>query len=174
MANIINAHNNTSIQIKPISLSQISELKEMLIDCAYELWNPNTSRAEFALTLNKNNEYEDLDDIQASYLNNKGCFFILLDNEKVVGSGAIRKFDNTICELKRMWFLPSYRGRGLGFKMAQQLFEYAKQQGYTKMRLDVYRPDLQFKAMALYRKLGFYEIDPYNNHPAQIWMEKEL
>lgn len=147
---------------------------EMLIDCAFKLWQPHTNRTEFASTLNKNNEYEDLDNIEASYLANKGCFLVLVDNDKIVGSGAIRKLDENMCELKHMWFLPEYRGKGLGYKMAQELFAFAKQQGYTKMRLDVYHPDKQFKAMALYKKLGFYEIAPYNNHPAKIWMEKEL
>jgi putative acetyltransferase len=63
----------------------------------------------------------DLDDLNSHYFNNKGIFLVLIDNGMIVGSGAIRRLSDDICELKRMWFLKDYRGKGLGWKMAQML-----------------------------------------------------
>jgi putative acetyltransferase len=97
-----------------------------------------------------------------------------MDGEKIVGAGAIKKCTDEICELKRMWFLKEYRGKGLGSQMAYQLLAFAKDHGYAKIRLDIYFPQVQDRAITLYKKLGFYEIAPYNDSPAKIFMEKVL
>jgi len=160
------------VQIKLIELSQIEEVKHMMAASAFEVLQLPITIEEFEEELNKTNEYEDLDNVQSIYCDNKGVFYIALDNNKVIGSGAIKKLDDETCELKRMWFLKQYRGKGFGLAMANKLFEFAKNQGYKKIRLDVYFPDLQQQAVTFYKKLGFYEIKPYNNSPAKLFMEK--
>lgn len=119
-------------------------------------------------------KFNDLLDISKTYFENDGIFLVLVDNGKVVGTGAIRKLNDEICELARLWFLKEYRGKGLGKKMTTQLLEFAKTHGYTKIRLDVYRPEVQTQAVALYKKLGFYEIEPYNTSDSKLFMEKIL
>jgi putative acetyltransferase len=151
------------------------EVKQLIMECASELWSlPESNREELQKELDTVGEFDDLVDVQTTYFDNRGVFLVLIDNEKIVGAGAIKNLDNTICELKRMWFLKEYRGRGLGKKMAQQLLDFAKQQGYTAVRLDVYYPEVQTSAVVLYQKLGFYEIPAYNNCPAKLFMEKVL
>lgn len=164
---------NTMIEIKPIELHQIEEVKKVIITSAFEIFKPSEPFEEFEKKVNTAEEFKDINTVQESYLNN-GIFLVLLDNNKVVGSGAIRALSNDICELKRMWFLKEYRGRGLGKLMTHKLLAFAQEKQYKKMRLDVYRPDVQEGAVVFYKKLGFYEIEPYNSSQAKLFMEKIL
>lgn len=166
--------NQENMEIKPIQLHQVKDVKQMIVTCAFELWQTHETIEELEKYLEEAGEFKDLNDVQITYLNNKGTFKVLIDNNNIVGAGAIRKLDEEICELRRMWFLKEYRGKGLGSKMAQKLLEFAKAEGYKKIRLDVYHPEMQMAAVALYKKLGFYEIPAYNKFPAKLWMEKVL
>lgn len=116
--------------------------------------------------------FEDVDQIPAQYSAPSGIFLVLLDGDVVVGTGAIRRLDDRTCELKRMWFLPAYRGRGYGTQMAQALLAFARAAGYERVRLDTV-PALQ-AANRLYRRLGFYDIERYNSGPGAVFMEKTL
>jgi putative acetyltransferase len=116
----------------------------------------------------------DIDDVESHYFDNGGTFLVVTDEERVVGSGAIRRLDNDICELKRMWLLKEYRGRGLGMKMAQMLLDFARSAGYKKIRLDLLNPQRQTQALKLYERLGFYAIERYNDMPCTVFMEKVL
>lgn len=116
----------------------------------------------------------DIDDVESHYLDNGGTFLVVTEEERVVGSGAIRRLDNYICELKRMWLLKEYRGRGLGMKMAQMLLDFARRAEYKKVRLDLLNPQKQTQALKLYEQLGFYAIARYNDTPCTVFMEKVL
>jgi putative acetyltransferase len=117
-------------------------------------------------------EFEDMDRISSVYSEPSGIFLALLDGERVGGTGAIRRLDEQTCELKRMWFLPAYRGKGYGARMSEALFEFARSTGYKRVRLDTV-PVLT-AANRLYQRLGFYPIDRYNDGPGTIFMEKLL
>jgi putative acetyltransferase len=116
--------------------------------------------------------FEDMDAISSQYVAPTGIFMVLMDDKEVVGTGAIRRLDEQTCELKRMWFLAAYRGKGHGAKMAELLFEFARSVGYKRARLDT-SPSLG-AASKLFRRLGFYVIKPYNDGPSTIYMEKFL
>ncbi len=88
--------------------------------------------------------------------------------------GGIRRLEDDTCELKRMWFLREYRGQGLGRQMAQRLLDFAKQQGYTRVRLDMVNTEVQAQALRLYERLGFYFIEPYHDSSCAVFMEKVL
>lgn len=141
-----------ALEIEIIQPHQVETVKQIIIQCAFELWQPQITLKDFAQELENTDEFEDFVDIQSSYSDNGGIFLVLLDNQNIVGSGAIRKFNDEVCELMRLWFFKEYRGRGLGLKMAGQLLEFAKAQGYKKIRLDVYQPEKQQAAVGLYRK----------------------
>jgi ribosomal protein S18 acetylase RimI-like enzyme len=81
----------------------------------------------------------------------------------VAGCGALRPLDPRICEMKRLYVRPQFRGRRLGFLLAEHLIGDAKAIGYDFMRLDTV-PQLA-DANRLYRSLGFYEIPAYYNNP---------
>ena len=117
-------------------------------------------------------DFDDMADVAAHYGAPSGTFLVLLDDDRVVGTGAVRRLDAETCELKRMWFLPAYRGKGWGRKMAERLFEFARMARYERIRLDT-APELG-AANRLYQRLGFYVIDRYNDGGCAIFMEKRL
>ncbi|HUA64272.1 MAG TPA: GNAT family N-acetyltransferase [Alphaproteobacteria bacterium] len=117
-------------------------------------------------------EFEDMDNISSMYREPFGIFLVLLDGERVVGTGAVRRLDEQTCELKRMWFLPAWRGKGYGARMSEALLQFARSAGYKRVRLDT-TPVLA-AANRLYRRLGFYPIERYNYGPGTIFMEMHL
>jgi putative acetyltransferase len=117
-------------------------------------------------------DFGDMDNVAASYSAPCGIFLVLMDGEQVVGTGAIRRLDEEVCELKRMWFLPVYRGKGYGARMCGELLEFARSAGYRRVRLDT--DPRQAAAGRLYRRLGFREIERYNDGPCGVFMERDL
>jgi putative acetyltransferase len=81
-----------------------------------------------------------------------------------VGCAGIRPFEApAVAELKRMYLQPSARGAGLGRALAVAALERAAVLGYDVVRLDTVA-EMEVAA-ALYRSLGFVEIDPYRHNP---------
>lgn len=90
----------------------------------------------------------------------------------MIGTVAIRTIDNVkrIVELKRMFVLPEYQGKGYGRLLLEYAITYSREQNYHKMCLDTRK---QFSvAQHLYRSVGFQEIDRYNdNEHAELYFE---
>ncbi|BAZ68467.1 MAG: GNAT family N-acetyltransferase [Pelatocladus maniniholoensis HA4357-MV3] len=158
------------LEIRPIQRHQIEQAKQIVMGVSLEIWQGVLTEADFR----RIDSMSDIENVQSHYFDNCGTFLVLVNDEQVVGTGAIRRLDNEICELKRMWFLKEYRGQGLGWKMAQTLFDFAQQAGYRKVRLDLANEERQPQALKLYRKLGFYSIERYNDSSCTVFMEKVL
>ncbi|NEQ21539.1 MAG: GNAT family N-acetyltransferase [Microcoleus sp. SIO2G3] len=158
------------VEIRPIQQHQIEQAKQIVVSVCLEIWEGVVTAEE----LRRYDSMSDIENVRSHYFDNSGMFLVLLDNEQVVGTGAIRKLDDQICELKWMWFLKEYRGQGWGWKMAQLLFDFARQAGYRKVRLDLVNGERQTQALKLYSRLGFYPIERYNDSPCNVFMEKLL
>jgi ribosomal protein S18 acetylase RimI-like enzyme len=82
---------------------------------------------------------------------------------------------DSLCEMKRLYVRPDFRGHQLGRKLVEKVIRAARGIGYKKMRLDTVEP-VMGHAVALYRRLGFREIPPYrdNPQPGTLYMELDL
>ncbi|MBW4610097.1 MAG: GNAT family N-acetyltransferase [Hassallia sp. WJT32-NPBG1] len=154
------------VEITTIKLHQIEEVKQIIFSVCSEIFQVPEE------VIRNNDSLSDIDDVRSHYLDNKGTFLVLVDDDKVVGSGGIRRLNDDICELKRMWLLKDYRGQGFGKKMAQMLLDFAKKAGYKKVRLDCGDEQKQAQALNLYKQLGFYVIERYNDSICTVFMEK--
>jgi ribosomal protein S18 acetylase RimI-like enzyme len=106
---------------------------------------------------------DELDKLPGDYAPPHGCLMLAEDSEKWVGCVALRCLEDDICEMKRLYVLPDYRGRGIGKILAQAVIHEARIKGYVKMRLDTV--ESMHAARALYASLGFYVIESYRYNP---------
>ena len=85
------------------------------------------------------------------------------------GCVMLRKFDDGICEMKRMFVSPDHRGAGVGVVLGEAALRQAKRAGYHSIWLET--GPLHREAQALYRRLGFSVRDAYYD-PGPEWCDK--
>lgn len=133
---------------------------------------------EYATSLGFSLCFQDFDkelaELPGEYAAPTGCLILAIDETNAMGCVALRKLENGICEMKRLYVKPSSRGEGVGRKLVKAIIEEAEKIGYTKMRLDTV-PKMK-EAITLYRKIGFREIKPYRENPIEgaLYMELSL
>ncbi len=104
----------------------------------------------------------------------RGCILLAKDGADIAGGIALRPLENGICEMKRLFVREKWRGQGLGRRLTEDILSKAGELGYAAMRLDTEKRLKE--AIALYRKLGFVEIDAYCDNPLEdvLYLEKKL
>ena len=107
----------------------------------------------------------EINNIPGYYSLPNGCLLIAVDNRKIKGMVAFRKFDEQICEMKRMYVPKKFRGHKIGEMLLLKLIKCAKEQDYKKMYLDTH-PWME-TAQNLYKSYGFVECDPYHFNPTK-------
>lgn len=108
-----------------------------------------------------------------------GRLFVAMVDGQPAGCIALRALPELgagVCEMKRMYVRPTYRGLKLGRMLAERLIDEARAAGYTLMKLDTDTASKFAAAIALYRSLGFVECERYNADPdpKTLWFEKRL
>lgn len=135
----------------------------------------NEYAASLGFSLCFQNFEQELAGLPGGYAPPRGCLLLAYMQEELCGCIALHALDETICEMKRLYVRPQFRGCGAGLALAKKLIGEAGAIGYQHMRLDTV-PDVMASALKMYRGLGFYEIAPYTNNPVPgaLFMELEL
>lgn len=146
------------------SYDEIKTIKELFEEYAQSL--------NFSLCFQ--NFDEELKNLPGEYSSPEGTLLLAKYNGLPAGCVGLRKIENDICEMKRLYVRNNFRGLHIGKLLANKIIEEGKRIGYKKMRLDTV--DTMKAAQTLYKSLGFYEISPYGYHPIEktIYMELEL
>ncbi|HLF74661.1 MAG TPA: GNAT family N-acetyltransferase [Anaerolineales bacterium] len=161
------------IEIRRIQPHEAAAAKRVIYRVAHEIFHDPRPLEKSILYHESRGELRDMDDIQQNYFENGGIFLVTLDEDQIIGTGAIRALKDDICELKRLWLLTGYHGRGLGYRMIQELFSFAREKGYARIWLQTDAID-QSRALDLYKRLGFREIPRYTERTDDIALELEL
>jgi putative acetyltransferase len=103
--------------------------------------------------------------LPGKYAGPTGVLLIAKDRDDACGCVAVRPMEGTICEMKRLFVRPDWRGRGLGRRLAEAILDRARSLSYTAMRLDTL--DRLTEAMCLYESMGFRRIPAYYDNPLE-------
>lgn len=108
---------------------------------------------EYAMTFDPSGFDADLTDIPRAYSERGGRFWVLVDDGLVVGTVAAVPTGRVACEIKRLYLLPAYRGRGLGRALMEQTLDWATASGYRHI---VAWSDVRLTtAHGVYERMGF-------------------
>jgi putative acetyltransferase len=108
---------------------------------------------------------EELNNLPGQYASPSGRLLIAMYGDKPAGCIALRKLGHEVCEMKRLYIKPQFRGLGIGRALTEAIIDEAKRIQYARMRLDTV-PSMK-EARALYVSLGFKEIKPYRYNPIE-------
>jgi putative acetyltransferase len=123
----------------------------------------------------------EVDHMSGAYADTRSAYWVLERDEggRIVGGGGIGPLaggDPGTCELRKMYFLPEARGRGMGRRIAEEALAFAKAAGYRTCYLETMQK--MEGARALYEKLGFVRSATPKGHTGHFgcdaWYERDL
>jgi len=147
------------------SPAQVAQARELFLEYAQSL----------GVDLCFQNFEQELAGLPGHYAPPSGRLLLAEYDGQLAGCAALRQWQPGVCEMKRLYLRPSFRGKGLGRVIAETIIAEARNAGYQHMRLDTIEPIMK-DAVEMYRKLGFKEIAPYRANPiaGAIYMELQL
>lgn len=118
---------------------------------------------------------EELAALPGKYSKPDGRLYIAYWDNKPAGCIGLRKLSDGICEMKRLYVRPEFRGKNIGKRLVERIIEDAQIEGYLFMRLDTIKEKMG-NAVEIYENYGFKEIEAYyaNPDPHTLYMELDL
>lgn len=107
---------------------------------------------------------QELAELPGKYSIPDGRLYLAYSEGDLAGCIAMRKLDEGIAEMKRLFVKEGFRGQHIGQTLIEKLIAEAKISGYKTVRLDTYPPKMG-KAVKMYESYGFQEIPPYYHNP---------
>ena len=151
--------------LKIVQAKSASELNKIR-----ELFKEYTDSLGFDLAFQ--NFEQEFAELPGKYTEPEGRLLLAIYNEQVAGCVSLRKFENNICEMKRLYVRPEFQRKGVGKELTKNIIDISREIGYQYMRLDTV-PNM-IEAIALYYSLGFYKIKPYRFNPIKGTLYFEL
>jgi ribosomal protein S18 acetylase RimI-like enzyme len=105
----------------------------------------------------------ELDRLSVMYAPPAGALLLAKFGSEVAGCVGLRKFRDDICEMKRLYVRPDFRGRHLGRRMAEEIAQRAHELGYRTLVLDTL--GTMEAAQRLYLSMGFTPATSYYVNP---------
>ena len=115
---------------------------------------------------------QELATLPGKYSPPEGRLLLAVEEGKPAGCVALRPFGSGVCEMKRLYVRPEFRGTGIGRRLVEQIIAEARSAGYERIRLDSLSS--MTSAIALYRQFGFRDIPSYRDNPIQGSLFLEL
>jgi GNAT superfamily N-acetyltransferase len=163
-----------SWQIRPIEAADLEIARAVISSYVAELEEVDEAAAQRART--EADELCTFPQIRKNYLRSSGMLFVMTDRDRVIGLGGARKVSAEVCQLRHLVLLRPFRGRGLGHEMALSLIEWARDNGYQEVRLEV--PRSQTDAQKLFARLHFAILEPASlsrsDGPTELAYELDL
>jgi ribosomal protein S18 acetylase RimI-like enzyme len=156
---------SSALNIFQAESSQITEARELFLEYAQSL----------GFSLCFQNFDKELAGLPGDYAPPDGRLLLAEFEGQLAGCVALHKLADEICEMKRLYLRPQFRGKRLGRVLADRIITEARAIGYKRMRLDTVEPVMK-DAVAMYRRIGFKEIAPYCENPiaGALYMELQL
>ena len=101
--------------------------------------------------------------LPGDYASPSGRLLLAVVEGKTAGCVALRRIESAVCEMKRLFVRPGFRGMSIGKRLVTAIIDEARTIGYTCMRLDTL-PGMTV-ALAMYESMGFKEIEAYGYNP---------
>jgi putative acetyltransferase len=158
------------IDIREIQEKDNHKIKQVLISVMTEFGVPDHGTAL---------QDDEIDNMSNAYNDNNSIYYVVLADNIICGGAGISKLKGTnknICELQKMYFLPTIRGKGVGSNLITKCIDFAKKSQYNLCYIETMYNMVD--AQNLYKKNGFVYID----HPmgdtghssCPVWMTLEL
>lgn len=138
---------------KATSTEDLALVKKLLLDYG-ELRNHDAALGDYA---------SEIDGLPGEYAPPDGELLLALYHKLAAGCVALHKIGAGICEMKRLYVLSDFQGKGIGKALVAEVIRIGRERGYTLMRLDTH--PWMTAAKSIYLACGFKEIPAYRYNP---------